>query len=272
MQDISFKLRSQGKKIGFVPTMGFLHDGHLSLVDIAKKESDIVVVSIFVNPTQFAPNEDFDSYPRDLERDKSLLLGRGVDYLFLPDSNEIYSSVHKTSVIVRDLTKVLCGKKRPTHFDGVTTVVTILFNIVLPHIAIFGQKDAQQSFIIKRTSQDLCLTPQIIIAPTTRHSDGLAMSSRNKYLLQEERVVANHLWKSLVKAKHMIEEGESQAQVIISAIEKNIEQSGLFEIDYIEIVSTTNLEKLQAIDGDVLIAIAAKLGKARLIDNIILKI
>ncbi len=269
MRSISLRHRAEGRSIGFVPTMGFLHEGHLSLVDRAKDETDIIVVSIFVNPTQFGPNEDLDSYPRDEKRDMELLEDRGVDYLFLPQPSEIYPEGHSTWVDVEGLTEGLCGRDRPTHFRGVTTVVTILFNIVLPDIAVFGQKDAQQAFVIRRMTHDLFLLPKIIVAPTIRHEDGLAMSSRNKYLTADERRAAPTLRKALLWAEHMVKEGENDAAKIKSAIKDRISEQ--FTIDYIELVETDLLRPVNIVEDEVLIAIAARIGRARLIDNIIVK-
>ena len=272
MQDISLRLRAEGKKIGFVPTMGYLHDGHLSLVKRSKELADITVVSIFVNPTQFGVNEDLDSYPRDLEGDCTRLEKFDVDYLFNPDAEDIYPANYHTYVEVETLTENLCGRSRPTHFRGVTTIVSKLFNIVLPHYAIFGQKDVQQCYVIKRMTEDLNLLPQIIINPTVRENDGLAMSSRNKYLTKEERIIAPAIYQSLNTGKEIILKGERNADKIVAVITATLEKYLLFRIDYIDIVDTKNLQKVNEITGDVIIAAAVFLSKARLIDNVIVKI
>nr|WP_129408700.1 pantoate--beta-alanine ligase [Marinitoga lauensis] len=260
----------EGKSIGFVPTMGYLHKGHLSLVEQARKDNDIVVVSIFVNPTQFGPNEDFDRYPRDLNRDMELLKPYNVDYIFHPDVNEMYSKDHSTYVEEIKLTKVLCGKSRPGHFRGVTTIVTKLFNIIRPTRAYFGQKDAQQFRVLRKMVNDLNMDVEMVEMPIIREEDGLAMSSRNIYLNSEERKQALALSKSLKKAKELYENGERNANIIKAEMRKIFNENPLVKVDYIEIVDEYNLENVNIIENKVLVAVAAFVGKARLIDNVIL--
>jgi len=272
MQRTAESLRNSGKRIGFVPTMGFLHDGHLSLVREAEKHADVTVMSIFVNPTQFGPHEDFEDYPRDFERDVTLAQSVGCDIIFYPDRHEMYPDPYLTYVTVEKLTSVLCGASRPTHFRGVTTIVAKLFNIVKPHVAVFGQKDAQQAIVIKRMTADLNFDIKIIVAPIVREPDGLAMSSRNTYLLPHQRQQAVVLYQSLQLARKMIDQGERDAKVIQQAMRSLIEQQPDAQIDYIELVDTTNLAPVQHLQGEVLIALAVKIGKPRLIDNIIVTI
>jgi len=272
MQKEADRLRQQRKKIGLVPTMGYLHQGHLSLVSEAKKHSDVVVMSIFVNPAQFGPNEDFEDYPRDFERDAELAKTAGCDIIFYPDVSEIYPGNYLTSVVVEKITKVLCGASRPTHFRGVTTIVAKLFNIIKPHLAVFGQKDAQQAIVIKKMVTDLNYDIQIIVAPIIREADGLAMSSRNTYLTPGQRKQAAVLYQSLLAAKRKIETGERDASTIKTSMREMIEQQPDAVIDYIEIVSTTDLEPLAELHDEVLIALAVKIGKPRLIDNMIISV
>lgn len=269
MQKLADRLRREGKIIGFVPTMGYLHKGHLRLVKIAKKKSDISVVSIFVNPLQFGPKEDYQTYPRDFQRDKNLLKNLEVDIIFYPNVKEMYPDTRLTFVQVKKLSEVLCGRSRPGHFKGVATVVTKLFNIVKPHIAVFGQKDYQQAIIIKKMVKDLNFDIKIIIAPTVREKDGLACSSRNIYLNEKERKEATVLYKSLMLAKRMIKEGEKNPEKIINEMEKLITSNSSGKIDYIEIVDAESLEPLKTISGKVCVALAVFFGKARLIDNIL---
>lgn len=264
--------RASGKKIGFVPTMGYLHEGHLKLIDIAKEHSDFIVVSIFVNPTQFGPHEDFTAYPRDFERDRKLCEARGADLIFAPEISEMYPERSLITFQIEKLADRLCGARRPGHFNGVVLVVSKLFNIIQPDIAVFGQKDAQQLIIIKRLVQDLNFPVRIISAPTVRESDGLAMSSRNVYLNSEQRAQSTVLYQALQKAKALIESGERDAKKIISEIEKLIATASEARIDYIEIVSVRDLQPVERLDGQVLIALAVYFGKARLIDNIVLEV
>ncbi len=264
--------RALGKKIGFVPTMGYLHEGHLKLIDIAKAHSDFVAVSIFVNPTQFGPTEDFASYPRDFERDRKLCEERGADLIFAPEVSEMYPEQSLITFQIAKLADHLCGARRPGHFNGVILVVSKLFNIVQPDVAVFGQKDAQQLLIIKRLVRDLNFPVKIIAAPTVREPDGLAMSSRNVYLSPQQRAQSSVLYKSLQRAKALLESGERDATKIISEIEKLIATASEAQIDYIEIVSTTDLQPVVHVEGQVLIALAVYFGKARLIDNIVLEV
>lgn len=264
--------KAEQKRIGFVPTMGCLHQGHLSLIDVLRKEGkcDLVVMSIFVNPLQFAPGEDFEKYPRTWEQDKKLAEDTGVDVLFYPSAVDMYPPNAKTVVQVEDLGKVMCGVSRPTHFRGVTTVVAKLLNIVAPHAAVFGQKDAQQFFIIRRMVQDLMMESELIMAPIIREKDGLAMSSRNIYLSPEERAQAVCLSQSLELAKKMISGGEKKSGVIIPKMQEHILKHPLAKIDYITIVDTASLNEMKEVAPSSLIALAVYFGKTRLIDNTII--
>jgi len=265
--------RAEGKQIGLVPTMGFLHEGHLSLVRGARGDNDCVVVSIFVNPTQFGPNEDFQSYPRDLECDCRLLEAEGVDLIFAPTAEEMYPTNSATFVeVAGSITKGLCGASRPNHFRGVTTVVSKLFNVVYPHRAYFGQKDAQQLAVIKRMVSDLNMDIKIVPMPIIREPDGLAMSSRNRYLNPEARRSATVLHRSLQLAKGFIEGGERNAEKVIAAIREMIEQVKLARIDYVEIVDVEGLEPVEEIEGEILIALAVFISEPRLIDNLQIRV
>ena len=268
MQRTAEALRREGKIIGFVPTMGYLHEGHLSLLRIARQHADVTVMSIFVNPTQFGPNEDLDRYPRNFERDERLAKEEGCDVLFYPAVEEMYPQPYRTYVTVEEITQVLCGKSRPIHFRGVTTIVAKLFNIVKPHFAVFGQKDAQQAIVIKQMVRDLNFNLQILTGPIIREPDGLAMSSRNVYLSAEERKDALNLNHSLLEAKKLIELGERDAQKLQKRIKEILLQGKSARIDYIEIVDTTNLRPVEKLQGEILIALAVFIGKTRLIDNI----
>lgn len=256
-----------GLTVGFVPTMGYLHEGHESLIKRAARENDKVVVSIFVNPTQFGPNEDLEKYPRNLEKDSIICERAGADLIFHPEVEEMYPSGSCTSVNVTSLTSGLCGKSRPTHFSGVCTVVTKLFNIVPANNAYFGEKDAQQLAIIKKMVEDLNIDINIIGCPIIRESDGLAKSSRNIYLSQEERRAALVLSKSLKLAKNAMESGMKNANDLKRIIVETIEKEPLANIDYVEIVDSKTLQSVDTIEMDVLVAIAVYIGKTRLIDN-----
>lgn len=271
MKEIVKRLKKEGKSIGFVPTMGYLHEGHLSLVRLSKQQNDITIMSIFVNPIQFGPNEDYDRYPRDFERDKSLAEKEGVDYIFYPSVEEMYPEDFKTVVSVKKITEIMCGKSRPGHFDGVATVVLKLFNIVNPDRAYFGQKDAQQLAVIKQMVKDLNLDVEIIPCPIVREQDGLAMSSRNVYLSEEERKSAAVLYRALNLAKEMIEKGEKDVSSIKRAMEEMILKEKYTKIDYIEFVNNETFEIISKVEGKVLIALAVFVGKARLIDNIVVE-
>lgn len=271
MRAWSHKMRQKDKTVAFVPTMGYLHEGHLSLIDEARSRADAVVASIFVNPTQFAPNEDLDRYPRDFERDEQLCRQRGVSVIFYPTTEEMYPPEHKTYVITEDLSTVLCGRTRPTHFRGVTTIVAKLFNIVQPHIAVFGQKDAQQALIIRRMVEDLNFDIQIVVAPIVREQDGLAMSSRNNYLSPEERAQAVVLSRSLHMAREEFLKGNRNLVDLKQKIANMISVQPLARIDYVEAVDAATLEPLtEAGARPVLLAIAVFFGKTRLIDNTLL--
>lgn len=272
MQENAEKMRLAGKKIGLVPTMGYLHEGHLSLIRIAREKSDVVITSIFVNPTQFGPGEDYEDYPRDLQRDVRLAEDAGSDIIFYPSASEMYPEGYQTHVEVEKITKVLCGISRPIHFKGVTTVVTKLFNATKPHLAVFGQKDAQQALVIKRMVQDLNMDIDIIVAPVIREPDDLAMSSRNTYLSPRQRKEATVLYRSLMRAKSMIEEGEREPQRIIQEMKAMINHCEGAEIDYISMVDTQMLQPITTLKGEILIAEAVRFGKTRLIDNIIVHI
>lgn len=272
MQKYSIDKKRKNKVIGFVPTMGALHDGHFSLVKASLKKCDITIVSIYINPAQFGPNEDLANYPRTLEEDKKALIKLGVDVLFLPSDEIMYPSDYKTWVIVEKLTEKLCGKSRPVHFKGVTTVVTKLFNIVQCDYAFFGQKDYQQSVVIKQMVKDLNLPVNIIVCPIIREADGLAMSSRNKYLDNELRKQALVLNQALIEAQKLIKNGEKDSKNLIYAMEKILKTSKNAKIDYIEIIDPVTLDTLNSINNDCVIALAVYIGNTRLIDNCIIKI
>jgi len=271
MQKTSDELRRQGKLIGFVPTMGSLHEGHLSLVDISNKYADITVASVFVNQNQFGPGEDFRKYPRNLQRDKRLLKRRGCSIVFTPNALNMYDRHFKSEVYVRDLSRLLCGATRKTHFKGVTTVVAKLLNIVRPHIAVFGQKDAQQAIIIRRMVYDLNFDTKILVGPIVREADGLAMSSRNVYLSNFERKKAKVIYQSLQLAEQMIREGEKEAEKILTEMRSLIGKKKGARIDYVKMVDTMKLKSVKRIKGEVLIAVACYFGKTRLIDNVIVR-
>ena len=259
--------KSQGLKVGFVPTMGYLHEGHESLIKRASEENDKVVVSIFVNPIQFGPKEDLSTYPRDLERDSKVCERAGANIIFHPENEEMYFNDFSAVVDMNGLTSGLCGKSRPTHFRGVCTVVTKLFNIVAPDRAYFGEKDAQQLAVIKRMVRDLNIDIEIIGCPIVREKDGLAKSSRNTYLSTEERRAAIILNKALNIAKENIKDGERISSNIINTIKDIIESEKLARIDYIEVVDSFSMESVDKIEKSVLVAIAVFIGKTRLIDN-----
>lgn len=262
--------KKEGKSVALVPTMGFLHEGHKSLIVRAAKENDFVVVSDFVNPTQFGPNEDYESYPRDIEKDRALCEEAGADIVFNPEPSEMYHNP-LTTVSVDKITGVLCGASRPTHFAGVATVVSKLFNIVSPDRAYFGEKDAQQLIVIKKMVKDLNFDIEIVGCPIVREADGLAKSSRNTYLNDDERRAALCLSRSLNIGKELIEKGETSAQTVKNAIISEIEKEPLARIDYVEISSLDTLEPTERTDGGILTAIAVYIGKTRLIDNFIIE-
>lgn len=263
--------KMEGLSVGLVPTMGFLHEGHKSLIERAVKENDRVVVSDFVNPTQFGPTEDLASYPRDLERDAKLCEEAGASILFNPEVEEMYFDDRTTFVNMDGLTKELCGKSRPIHFQGVCTVVSKLFNIATPDRAYFGQKDAQQLAVIKRMVRDLNFDIEIVGCPIIREEDGLAKSSRNTYLSPEERKAAVILSQALKIGKELIEQGETSASKVKTAITEKINTEPLAKIDYVEVVDFNNIEPVENIGDSTLAAIAVYIGKTRLIDNFIIE-
>ena len=271
MREAAAALRQEGRRIGLLPTMGALHEGHLSLVRAARAQSDVVVVSIFVNPKQFGPGEDFDHYPRYLEQDHRLLEDARVDFLFAPAAQEVYPDGFATYVTVERLSEKLCGRSRPGHFRGVATVVRRLFELVQPYVAFFGQKDAQQSVIIRRMVRDLGLPVEIVVCPIVREADGLAMSSRNVYLSPEERRAAVVLWQSLERARERIEGGERRAESILVEMKSLTAREPRARVDYIEVVDLETLEAKPAVAGQTLIALAAWIGTTRLIDNMIVE-
>ncbi|MCS6806995.1 MAG: pantoate--beta-alanine ligase [Acidobacteriota bacterium] len=272
MKAVARATARQGQRIGFVPTMGALHEGHLSLVRAAQQRADVVIVSVFVNPTQFGPHEDFNRYPRDLQTDIALLEREGVQYLFAPSVEAMYPAGYATYVTVEGLADRLCGRSRPGHFRGVTTVVLKLFEIVRPHVACFGQKDAQQLVIIRKMVADLNLDVEIVACPIVREPDGLAMSSRNRYLQPDERQAATILYRSLQHARQMIDSGQRQAAEITAAMRQLIQREPLARIDYIEIVNAQTLDPLTVLEGECLIALAVFVGPARLIDNLVVNV
>lgn len=264
--------REQKQTIGFVPTMGYLHEGHLALARRARDCCATVIMSIFVNPTQFGPQEDFDRYPRDLERDLKLAAEVGVDAVFAPEVAEMYPAGYATYVEVEGLSEVLCGASRPGHFRGVATVVTKLFNIVQPDRAFFGQKDYQQAIIIQRMVQDLNIPVEIITVPTVREPDGLALSSRNKYLQAEERRQALCLYRALKLGEKMILSGERRVEAVRQAMVREILSQPLARIDYVSLNDAETLKPLERIKGKVLLAVAVWIGKTRLIDNLVVEV
>lgn len=259
--------RSQGSTIALVPTMGFLHEGHASLIRRARQLADRVVVSLFVNPIQFGPNEDFAAYPRDLEHDKAVVAREGADLLFLPEAADLYPAGFQTSVHVEGLTAGLCGASRPGHFDGVTTVVTLLFHLTRPHIAVFGAKDYQQAAVVRRMTRDLGFGIAIEVAPIVREASGLAMSSRNSYLSPQQRAEATVLYQSLRLAEGLVRSGEREAAAVIAAMQILIDGMASSRVDYIALVDPDTLEPVRQITGDVQAMLAVYIGRTRLIDN-----
>jgi pantoate--beta-alanine ligase len=275
INDLKAIVRSQksaGKSIGFVPTMGYLHEGHISLVKSSLHDNEFTIMSIFVNPTQFGPNEDFGKYPRDLDRDLIMAENAGVDVVFVPSVQEMYPEGYVTYVNVEEITQKLCGQSRPGHFKGVTTIVNKFFNIVEPNKAYFGQKDAQQVVVIKRMVKDLNMNVEIITCPIVREKDGLAMSSRNAYLNSEERKAALVLSKSLFEAEELVKIGERDGLKIIEFINNKITSESLACVDYIKVSDPESLEDVAIINKKVLIALAVKFGTTRLIDNILVEV
>ncbi|MBI1746228.1 MAG: pantoate--beta-alanine ligase [Acidobacteria bacterium] len=268
MAAITKKAAREDLKVGLVPTMGALHEGHLSLIRRARKQSDVVTASIFVNPVQFGQNEDFDSYPRELSSDLRQLSAAGVDYVFVPTAAEMYPPEFSTWIMVEGLSHKLCGISRPQHFRGVTTVVGKLIHILQPAFAFFGQKDAQQTIIIRRMLSDLNLETELVVCPTVRESDGLAISSRNRYLNGPERNAATVLIRSLRAAQQMMDEGARDGQQILDKVKRCIEGEPLARIDYIALVDNERLNPVISIDREALLAVAVFIGKTRLIDNL----
>jgi pantoate--beta-alanine ligase len=271
MRSASRAARQSGRRLGLVPTMGALHEGHLSLVRAARSSADIVAASIFVNPTQFGPNEDLAKYPRSFERDRDLLQREGVELLFAPSVEEMYPAGAVTWVTVEELSNKLDGRSRPGHFRGVSTVVSKLFHIVEPDVAFFGQKDAAQVAVIRRMVRDLNLPVHITICPIVREADGLAMSSRNAYLDPEQRKEALVLQRSLLVVQQLIEQGESSASNLIVAGRQEFADKPSVRLDYFEIVNPDTLDPIQAIEDRALIAVAAYVGSTRLIDNLLIR-
>lgn len=270
MQETAEGLRQQGKSIALVPTMGFLHEGHLSLIRHGRQNADILVVSIFVNPTQFGPGEDYESYPRDPEKDSALAENQGADILFMPEKNDLYPRGYETYIYQESLPQHLCGLSRPGHFTGVMTIVAKLFNIIKPHYAVFGEKDYQQLAIIRKMTADLNFGIHIIGAPTVREPDGLAMSSRNKYLNQRQRNSALQLNRALSEAQEMTVKGENRARILIEAAVEKVSASPEVSIDYVKVCDPETLEDMEVVDRPALMALAAKVGRTRLIDNAML--
>ncbi len=271
MQQLAKEYKLKKLKVGFVPTMGYLHDGHISLIKRARKDCDIVVISIFVNPSQFGPGEDYKRYPKDFQRDRNIAEKESVDIVFSPCVEEMYPSDFSTHVEVENLTGVLCGISRPGHFKGVTTVVNKLFNIVIPDVAYFGQKDMQQALVIKKMVSNLNMPVEIKVMPIVREKDGLALSSRNKYLNEKERKQALVLYNCIKKAEQMVKENEIEVSKIKTMIKEEIKKKDLVKIDYIEVVDLDNLKGIERIEYKALLALAVYLGNTRLIDNTILK-
>ncbi|MGE7715837.1 pantoate--beta-alanine ligase [Priestia megaterium] len=272
MQQEMKKEKQLGRSIGFVPTMGYLHEGHATLLGAARTENEVVALSIFVNPTQFGPNEDFDTYPRDFERDERVAKEANVDYLFYPSVEEMYKSSHSVAITVTDRVDVLCGQKRPGHFDGVATVLTKLFHIVTPDRAYFGKKDAQQVAVVDSLIEDFNFPVELRAVDTVREADGLAKSSRNVYLADKEREEAPVLFKSLQSALQLLESGEKHVEIIKQTIRKEIEQYTSGKVDYIEVYTYPELKPIKQAAGKIIIALAVQFSKARLIDNVIVDV
>jgi len=270
MRRWSREQRRASRTIALVPTMGYLHEGHLRLIDRARESADVVVVSVFVNPTQFGPGEDFLSYPRDLERDSRLIEQRGGDCLFVPATEDVYPSDPQVSLTPGKLAAHLCGPRRPGHFEGVLTIVAKLFNLVEPDVAVFGRKDAQQARIITRMAHELNFPVQIVVAPTVREPDRVAMSSRNSYLSPDERAAAAMLPVSLDAAYHEFVAGTTDVTSLVATVRAVLRQETLIEIEYVEAVEPELLAPAQVADSETILALAVRIGRARLIDNILL--
>ena len=273
MQTESEQLRVQGKKIGIVPTMGYLHEGHASLIRKAKETCDVVIVTIFVNPAQFGPGEDLERYPRDFHRDQEIAEKSGADIVFNPEAQEMYPDGYRTYIEVEEVSKVLEGRFRPTHFRGVGTVVAKLFHATKPHVAVFGQKDAQQAYIVRQMVRDLDFDVEVIVAPIVREPDGLAMSSRNVYLKGDERPHASILYKSLRHAEDLVRSGERSVKTLRKEMEQILNQAQPTNIDYIAFVRPSSFSEVETIDPPaILIALAVRFGSTRLIDNILVHV
>lgn len=272
MKRLTANLKRDNETIGYVPTMGYLHEGHLSLMKKAREENSVVVISVFVNPLQFGPNEDYDSYPRDIERDELLSKTVGVDYLFYPSALDMYPDEMTVEIKVKKRVNVLCGRKRPGHFDGVATVLIKLFSIIQPTNVYFGLKDAQQVAVVSGLIKDFNFPICLCAIETVREEDGLAKSSRNVYLTEEERKEAPYLYQSLLKAKNEIVAGERNPEIITTKMKELLQEFISGSIDYVEIYSYPELEELQVIEGKVIIALAVRFSKVRLIDNIIFEL
>jgi pantoate--beta-alanine ligase len=270
MRDYSRELRQSGETIGFAPTMGYLHDGHISLFKAANSHNTKAVVSIFVNPAQFGPAEDLSTYPRDMEGDLEKCAQASVDAVFIPEAREMYPDGYSTYVDVSGITAVMEGRMRPGHFRGVTTVVAKLFNIVMPHKAYFGQKDYQQTVVVRRMAQDLNMVTEIVVLPTVREPDGLAMSSRNAYLSPRERAAALAIYKALSSARDLYGAGERHADALIKKVREVAKSEPLVELEYAEAADAATLAPLGEIGGKAVLAVAARVGKTRLIDNVLL--
>jgi len=269
MQSFAESLRREGKRIGFVPTMGFLHEGHLSLMRKAREECDVVVVSIFVNPTQFGPREDLDRYPRDAEGDRKKCGSAGVDVLFMPEAKDMYPEKPTVYVTVLGISDILEGAARPGHFRGVATVVAKLFNLVKPHRAYFGQKDFQQCVVLERMVAGLNMTVEVVVLPTVREADGLAMSSRNSYLNAEERRAATVLFKALTTARDLFRAGATEPEKLKKKMQAVLREEKHIEVDYIEVADPETLEPLESASSRMVLLVAARLGATRLIDNLL---
>jgi pantoate--beta-alanine ligase len=272
MQQEMKKEKQLGRSIGFVPTMGYLHEGHATLLQAARTENEVVALSIFVNPTQFGPNEDFDTYPRDFKRDERVAKEANVDYLFYPSVEEMYKSSRSVAITVTDRVDVLCGQKRPGHFDGVATVLTKLFHIVTPDRAYFGKKDAQQVAVVDGLIEDFNFPVELRAINTVREADGLAKSSRNVYLTDKERKEAPVLFESLQSALQLLESGEKHVEIITQTIRKEIEQHTSGKVDYIDVYTYPELKTIKQAAGKIIIALAVQFSKARLIDNVIVDV
>lgn len=270
MQQQAESWRREGRRIALVPTMGYLHEGHLTLMREARNHGDVIVVSIFVNPTQFGPGEDFERYPRDRARDEHLTREVGVDVVFAPSVEEMYPDRYQTFVEVTEVTRPLCGRSRPVHFRGVTTVVAKLFNIVKPHAAVFGEKDFQQLAVIRRMVEDLNMDVEIVGHPIVREADGLAMSSRNAYLTAGQRHIALNLSRALGEAERMVQGGETRGPIILEAVRKRLGSKDELRIDYAELCDPETLQSVSEVRGPTLLALAAFVGHTRLIDNRVL--